>query len=300
MPEHACQETDFRISGLQLPDDETTGTLLTDRRLAVCQTTTYRWPLAEDLNRYARNGIGGIGLYRPKLEELDEEDAIELVRSSSMPISSLSWIGGFTGCDGSRQCDALFDAAETTRIAAAVGAGTVAVVSGGVGNHIRKHARRLLNDSLELACDQAADFDVRLSLHPLTGPRSRTRSVLTNLDDTLDMIAAVDRPNLGLLFDLAELGGEADLLQRIPEIVSHVHVVRLTDRRNRAGAGRSPGEGSPSAAAIARAFVEAGYEGPFEFDLWSDVDRPASDYENLLVAIRSRFEAFGLDAARAD
>ncbi|MGC1275607.1 MAG: sugar phosphate isomerase/epimerase family protein [Planctomycetaceae bacterium] len=295
MPEHACRDDEIRISGLQLPEDATTGIPAAPHALAVCQTTTYRWSLADDLARYARAGIGGIGLYRPKVDEVEEEVAIDLVRSSGLNVSSLSWIGGFTGCDGSRQADAVFDAAETVRLASAVGAGTVAVVSGGVGQHILKHARRLLVDSLRLACDHAAELDVRLALHPFSAAQSRNRTVLTNLDETLAAITATGRSNLGLIFDLAELGREPNLLERIPDVMRYVHVVRLSDRRHRPIGVRQECDSPPAVSAVVRAFVDAGYDGPFEFDLWSDYDRPSTDYEALLVSIRSRFDAYGID-----
>ena len=47
--------------------------------------------------------------------------------------------------------------AEAVRVAAAVGAGTVAVVSGGPGNHIAKHARRLLVELAEMGLPLATE-----------------------------------------------------------------------------------------------------------------------------------------------
>ena len=295
MPQSACRDDGFRISGLQLPDDVATEERTATRSLSVCQTTTYRWSLADDLSRYEGAGIGAVGLYRPKLEEWDEEAAIDLIRSSGLSVSSLSWIGGFTGCDGSRQADSIFDANEAVQFAAAVAANTVAVVGGNVGRHIANHARRLLVSSLKDVCGFAEDLDVRLSLHPLSMSRPRGHAVLKDVDDALDLIAAVGCTNLGLVLDIAELTREGGLSGRLDEVVPHVHVVRISDRRGRTGGTRSGGECQASVTEAVNRVFDAGFEGPFEFDFWSEEERSADDYHALLVSIRSRFEAFGLE-----
>lgn len=287
----APHDGDLRMSGLQLPDDAAAGGGLTAARsLAVNQTSTYRWTLAEDLAGFVRAGIAGIGLYRPKVEEVEEEEAIDMIRASGLSVASLSWVGGFTGSDGARQDEALYDAAEAVRFAAAVGAGTVGVVSGGSGHHIVKHARRLLTDALARLCDKAGGADVRLALHPLPAAASG-QSILRTLDETLDVIEATNRPNLGFVFDLAQLGREAGLARRIPQLAPYVHVVRLSDRRPRADRRRFCESPLPAAATV-QAFVDAGYDGPFEFDLWTESEAAPADYDALLAACRARFESF--------
>lgn len=292
----ARPDGDLRISGLRLPEGTATGGgLAAARSLSVVQTTSYRWTLAEDLAGFARAGIGGIGLYRPKVEEFDEETAIDMIRASGLAVSSLSWVGGFTGSDGASQAESLYDAGEVVRFAAAIGAGTLGVVSGGSGNHIVKHARRLLVDALGKLCDDAAEVDVRLALHPLSAAASGGQSIVTTLEQTVEAVEAADRPNLGFVFDLAQLGREPDLVRRIPQVAPYVHVVRLSDRRPRSDR-RRPGAGPVPVSAVVQAFVEAGYTGPFEFDLWADGAAGTADYDALLAGCRSRFEGFGVAA----
>jgi len=278
------------MSGLQLPEDAATGGGPTAAcSLSVNHTASYRWTLAEDLAGFARAGIGAIGLYRPKLQEVDEDEAIDLIRASGLAVSSLSWVGGFTGSDGAKSEEALYDAAEAVRFAAAVDAGTVGVVSGGSGNHITKHARRLVADALKRLCDDAGELGVRLALHPLSAATSSDQSIVTTLRETLDLIDATDRPNLGFIFDLAELAREPDLASRIPEVAHLVHAVRLSDRRGHSAGRRCGGPLTP--ASTVRAFADAGYEGCFEFDPWPHERDPAADYHALLAGCRSRFEA---------
>jgi sugar phosphate isomerase/epimerase len=293
----AWRDADPRMSGLQLPqsaaDTEGRSAL---RSLAVSQTTTYRWTLAEDLAGFAEAGIAGIGLYRPKVEEVEEDAAIDLIRASGLTVSSLSWAGGFTGSDGTTQAEALFDAGEAVRLAAAVGAGTVALVSGGSGGHITKHARRLAVDAFRRLGDEAGEMDVRLAIHPLSPAACSGQSVLTTLGQALEAVSATGCENVGLVFDLFQFSREPDLLARIPSVAPHVHVVRLSDRRARADRWRL-GDGAFAAGAVVQAFLDAGYDGPFEFDLWHDATAAGhGGYEDLLAACRLRFESFLAEA----
>ncbi len=297
MQTQACDDGELRISGLQLPGLEL-HEVANGASLSVLQTTTYRWSVAEDLTAYADAGIGGIALYRPKLEELDEEVAIDAVRTSGLTVSSLSWVGGFTGSDGRKLDESLFDAREAIRLAAAVGAGTVVAFSGSAGPHIDRHARRVLCDGLKALCDVAADLDVRIALHPFAKCGPRGRSVVGSLNEAFDALVAADRANLGLVLDVGELSDEADLLSRVREISSLVHVARVSDRRHRNDRRRHCADRFARANAVVAALLDAGYNGPIEFDLWSEEDRPATDYGELLGDCRSRFEAMMLSSSR--
>lgn len=284
------------MSGLQLPEGTAAGSGPATKSLAVSQTTTYGWSLAEDLDGFARAGIGGIGLYRPKLEEADEETAVEAIRDSGLSVSSLSWVGGFTGSDGARQVESLYDAFEAIRFAAQVAAGTVCVVSGGAGHHIATHARRLLLDALRQLSDEAAELGVRLALHPLADAASRHQSFVTTTRHAADLVSAVDRPNVGVVLDLFSLSVEPDTADEIFELAPLVHVVKLSDRRHRPGRAdrrRQIGDGSLPIASVVRSLVAAGYAGPFEIDLGPTDGR--DDYDRLLMTCRQRFE--GLAAA---
>jgi sugar phosphate isomerase/epimerase len=296
----ACDDGEFRISGLQLPGVAVPNASTSEsERFSVMQTTTYRWSLAEDLTGFAEARVGGIALYRPKLEEMDEDAAIDAVRSSGLAVSSLSWVGGFTGSDGRKLSEALFDAREAVRFAAAVGAGTIAAFSGSAGAHIDRHARRLLNDGLTALCDFAADADVRVAIHPFAKRGCRGRSVVGSLDEAVDAVLAAERPNLGLVLDLEELHDELDLLSRAGDLVPLVHVVRISDRRHRHDRRRHFLDRVARTNAIVAALCDAGYDGPVEFDFWTGDDRATCEYVNLLGECRSRFEAIMACLARA-
>lgn len=286
----ACRDDELKMSGLQLPDERPDRELLhSSCSVSVCQTATYRWSLVEDLAHYAEAGIGSIALYRPKVEEFEEDLAIDLIRSAGLAVSSLSWVGGLTGSDGSTQEEAIFDAIEALRFAASVKAGTCLVVSGGSGRHIVKHARRLLIDGMRRLCDEAEDVDQRLALHPFSSADSRHRSMLATLEQTVEAVVEVDRKNLGLVFDVHELRGDARLLDLVPEVIPYVHCVRISERpfrNDRSGRFRDF-----STTDVMETFISNGYTGSFEFSLPPNSELELSEYSSYLSECRSRFEA---------
>ena len=119
--------------------------------------TTIRWDLLQDVCGCRDSEISSIGLWRPKVLEFGEDRAVELLRDSSLDVSTVSWIGGFTGTNGHSFRDSLWDARQAIRFAGEVGAECVVVVSGSRGTHTLNHARRLLLDALRELADDAAE-----------------------------------------------------------------------------------------------------------------------------------------------
>jgi sugar phosphate isomerase/epimerase len=261
-------------------------------RLSVNQITTIRRSLRDDLQSYREEGFEAAGLWRPKFAQFDDEErAVELVRESGLTVSSLSFAGGFTGLNQASFFDAVDDARHALRLAGALGAECLTLVSGPRRGHVRSHARRLLVDAVKALADDAAEQGVALALEPMS-PLVATRwSFLNSLDETLDVI---DRSGRGarIAFDVYHLWQEPRIVDRIPELAPHVAVVRLSDWR---GTPRSeydrclPGNGRIPLTAIVHAFDESGYGGYYELAIWSE-ELWKSDYTEMLRECRARFD----------
>ena len=146
--------------------------------LSVSQLSTLRWDLESDVHAYAERGFGGIGLYRPKIEDYGLDRAIELLEEYSMTATSLSWVGGFTGSDGRTFEDAVSDAIHAVIQAAQLRADTLIVLAGGKNNHIKTHLRRTLCQALSArSAAVASEHGIRLALEPIPS-RLRRRVVL--------------------------------------------------------------------------------------------------------------------------
>ncbi len=241
-------------------------------RMSLNQLTTVRWRLDEAAHYYRRAGLRGIGVSWQRLSAFGVREGIDVVRRSGLAVSSLGWIGGFTGGQGCSIDEALAEARQAVDAAARLGAQALIVVSGPQHGHIRSHARRLVVDALRALADDAARHNVRLGLQPMHPIFAREWSFVTRLDDSLEVLARVDHPHVGLTFGSYHLGQEPGLLDRIPEIAPRVAVVHLSDWRDPPRCDNDrllPGDGSLPLAEIVRGFESAGYRGLYEVEVWS-------------------------------
>lgn len=239
-------------------------------RLAVNELSTYRWSFEEDVLNYSAAGFGAIGIWRPKLMDYGEEKAVELLREHNLKISSLQWIGGFTGSDGRTYRDSFHDALDAIQLAADIKAETVVVLAGGRRGHTQNHANRILKNALKHLAEAAQAVGVQLALEPMHIGCSNDWSFVNTVPQCLDIIANIGSPNLGIVFDCYHLAQDFLDTNFLENIAPFVRLVQLGDAKhapmgeqNRCllGHGRVPLE------QIMRVFQNSGYEGYFELEL---------------------------------
>lgn len=252
--------------------------------VSINQLSTLRWSFEDDAEAYRTRGFTGIGIYRPKLEDFGLDRAIELLAEFELSVTSLSWVGGFTGSDGRAFEDAVQDAIHAVHDAATLRADTLVVLAGGRNNHIRNHARRTLCDALVEIAAVAEEFGVRLSIEPIHPGCGDEWSFVNDLHSTLDIIEAVASPQLGIALDTYHLGMDEDVVRWLPEIIPHLHLVQLGDAKH------SPlgemnrcllGHGSVPLRTILHTLIENDYRGPLEVELIGE-DVETISYEQLL------------------
>ena len=240
--------------------------------LCVNQATTYQWSLAEDLENYSAAGVGGMGVWMQKVTAEDEDEAIASLIDSGMNFSSVSWITGLTGTMGSRLDDVFEEAFSTIRLGAILNADCVLVTTGRRGNHIRTHQRRVLIDSLKRLGDMAADLDIPVALHPMCDRHSYDYSFMTSLQQAVDILDEVDHRFVKLAFSSFDNWQEENLSKLISEISQFVAIVQLSDwdKPKSAFDRRCLGDGVIPLRQIVQDFLKAGFDGPFELDVWSE------------------------------
>ena len=254
------------------------------RTLAINQLSTLRWSIEEDAQAYAARGFGGIGIWRPKLEDFGLERAVELMADMSLTVTSLSWAGGFTGSDGRGYKDAVHDAIGAVRDAARLRAETLVVLAGGRNNHIRTHARNTLCKALRHMAVVAEEFGVRLALEPFHPGCGDEWSFVNDLESTLEIIEKVDSPQLGMVLDTYHVGMDEEVVGWLPDVVPHLHLVQLGDARH------SPlgemnrcllGDGCVPLQTILQTLAAHDYQGPLEIEVIGEDVEPLS-YEEIL------------------
>lgn len=263
------------------------------QNLAITQFTTLRWSLLEEIERLPAAGISAIALWRSKLERFGEERAIELISDSNLEVTSLSWAGGFTGSAGLSFRESIDDARHAIRLAQACGARFLHVVTGGRNGHTLNHARRLAADALRHLADLAAEHDVTLAVQPMHPLYAERWTFLNNLDAAVDLLSECDHPHLKLAFGTYHLWQQPRLLERLPLLAEMLGTVQISDGdvRPEHVYQRVPlGDGRIPLKPMVQTLLSAGFSGPFEIDLWSDVLWQLNDYSVIVQAARGAFQ----------
>ncbi len=241
------------------------------QRIAINQLTTLRSSLEEDLDAYQTAGVPGIGLSCRKLQGHPPYQLIRRIKNSRLKVSSLGWIGCFTGYNGHSRQDALQEARQTLRLAARVQAPVVTVLSGPQAGHIRSNARRLLIDSLEELLPLAENCHVNLALLPVHPKFRREWSFLTHLDHVREVIEKINHPRLGICLSTYHSCHEIALLDRIASLVNQVKLVQVADWARETPCDNSramPGSGILRLPEMVQTLEAAGYRGTYELDVW--------------------------------
>lgn len=261
-------------------------------RLSMNEMTTFRWSFEEDIAQYAAAGFTALGVWRQKLSDFGEEKGIELLARRQISVSNLLWAGGFTGSDGRSFRESIDDALEAIRLAALMHADCLVVYSGARAGHTHSHARRLLRDAFRELVPVAEDFDVTLAIEPMHAGCAAEWTFLTDLDQALALIDAVESSRVKLAFDTYHLGLEPDILQRIPALAPRIAVVHLGDSKQQPDGESNRcrlGEGTIPLAEIVAALESAGYSGFYDVELMGE-EIEAADYRELLEHSRQAFE----------
>lgn len=174
-------------------------------RLAINELTTYSWPLERDISEYAQRGVGGIGVWRPKLTDCGVSAGADLLRAAKLRVSSLHWAGGFTGSEGHSFEDAVRDTGELIEMAAVIGAPCVIIHSGARAGHTHNHASRLFRMGLDRLLPRAEEHNVALAIEPMHPGCALDWTLLKTLDDTANILSEYPSRHLQFVYDMYHL-----------------------------------------------------------------------------------------------
>jgi sugar phosphate isomerase/epimerase len=259
--------------------------------LSMNEITTYRWSLAEDVEYYQLAGYESIGMWRQKLADCGEDQAIDMLAGSGLSVSNLLWAGGFTGSGGLGLDECIDDAKGALRTAAALGAGCLVIYPGGRNNHTFRHAGRLLKLALEELLPMAEAVEVPLALEPMHAACAADWTFLTDLRSALTLLGEFQSPYLKLAYDTYHSPSEAGQRELLLESVPHLGIVHLADRRlpPTVDQERCPlGCGQLPLRQLVATLLEAGYSGAFDVKLMGP-EIESCDYWTLLEQSQQAF-----------
>jgi sugar phosphate isomerase/epimerase len=152
----------------------------------------------------------------------------------------------------------------------------------------REDARAWLIEAFAEALPVAADGGVTFCLEPLPPPEC---DFITTTTEAIDVIAAVDHPNLRLVLDVKSMSGEQGLTgEAIPDIIRRVapHVAHV--QANDANLGY-PGSGEIDFVPIFRALRESGYDDYVSVEVFDFTPGPETIARKSIAYLRQTYAA---------
>lgn len=167
----------------------------------------------------------------------------------------------------------------------AFGPESVLVITGPVGDMSESEARALAVDSLRTLSQEAKKLGLRLGLEPMREANRPTWSQVCSLAETLDLLDEIGEDDMGIIFDTWHMWDSADVYEMIPKAIDRIHGIQIADYRepNRSSMDRVvAGEGVGRLGDLIAAFRDAGYDGWYEFEIFSDDGRFGNEFSDSL------------------
>jgi sugar phosphate isomerase/epimerase len=261
--------------------------------VSVSQITTFRSSFADDVRAYAAAGLDGIGVWELKLPDGRDAEALELLeasgleRASAVPlvpsILPLPLLGG--PADPAERLDCL--CASLERLAPFEPGGVVCLTGTGE-NRDPDETRTLVVDGLRTLAGEAERLGLTIALEPYQRDGGGPWTIVSSLPEALSLIRdAGDSPALGIQFDVWHLWDTPTLFDDIPPAIDRLAGVHVCDRRDptRGWADRAlPGEGIADVTSILQALDDAGWDGLYDIEIFSDDGTFGSAYPDSLWA----------------
>lgn len=248
-------------------------------RFAISQVTTLTASFGEDVRAYKAAGADGIGIWEMKLDDgsLDEFRASGLGAATAVPlVPSIHPLPLLPGPEDARErVDALLRSLEV--LAPYEPAAVLCFTGPG--------ARETAVQGVREVAREAERLGLRLALEPFQLEGIESWSILNTLGDAADFIEEIGSDAVGIQFDVWHLWNTPDLLE---EIARHAHLiagVHVCDwrRPTRGWADRVlPGDGGADLPAILGALAEAGWDGFYDLEIFSDNGAFGSAYPDSL------------------
>ncbi len=262
-------------------------------RCSLNTATVKHATLAEAVDAAAGLGLGAVGLWRDRVQEVGAEKAARLVAAAGLRVSSLCRGGFLTATDDAGIAAALDDNRRAIEEAATVGTRELVFVVGGLpaaggperpprpdagpGDRDLVTTRERVGARIADLAPFAAEHGVRIVLEPLHPMFAADRAVISTLGQALDIASPFPADVVGVVVDtyhvwwdpdlhgsIARAGAEGRLAAyQVCDWALPFAAVALSSRGH-------VGDGYVDFAAVTRWVAEAGYEGAVETEIFNE------------------------------
>lgn len=197
-------------------------------QLSINQVTSKQWTLEEDAFYYNQFQFHGAGLWRFKVDDCGEEKTRAIMDESQLKASSLSFIGGFTGCQ-SRWEDSVRDSIQALNSARELGAANVILYTGSRNRHIYSNARRCVVNAIERILPIAQEFGVRILLQPMLESVSRQWNFLHDWESVFEILDRFSPESVGFVLNTYHASYLSEIWEQLPDRIGQLGLVQISD-----------------------------------------------------------------------
>jgi sugar phosphate isomerase/epimerase len=274
-------------------------------RLALNQATVPAWRLDEAIEACGRWGLGGIGIWRDRLDEIGIAAARQSLQSTGLSVPSLCKSAPLTEPEGRARRRHMDENRRALEQAGEVGAGCLVMVVGGLpaGSRDIGGARARVLEGLEELLPHARDCGVRLGLEPLHPMYAGDRSCLSTLaqaNDLCDRLGPVAAVVPDVYHCWWDPGFEPELRRAGAQRIASFHLCDwLVPTRHLLLDRGMVGDGVIDHHAVCGWLADIGYDGLFELEIFSELDWWTRDPEEVLRLTVERCRPFVMERTAA-
>jgi sugar phosphate isomerase/epimerase len=264
-------------------------------RLSLNHATVHNLPATAAIDLCVRHDIPAIGLWRDKVADLGLDAAAAAVRAAGLHVSSLCRGGFFTAADDEQRRAVAKDNRAAVAEAAALGADTLILVSGGLvpGSRDLGLARRMIADGIADLVPVAQEAGLRLGIEALHPMFCADRCAISRLSEAVDLALEFPADAVGVVIDTYHVWWDAQLGADIARAAGRITGYQLCDwvvplpADMLLGRGHL-GDGCIDFGPISAAVRAAGYTGYAEVEIFNQQvwDAPADE---TAETVRARF-----------
>ena len=275
-------------------------------RLSLNQATVQNLGALDAIDLCVRHDIAAIGLWRDKVAQAGLAATAAAARAVGLHVSSLCRGGFFTHADAARRAAAAADNRAAVLEAAALGAGALILVAGGLvpGSKDLPLARQMIGDAVADLVPFAEQAGVRLGIEALHPMFCADRCAISRLGEAVDLAAQFPADVVGVVVDTYHVWWDAQLAADIGRAAGRIVSYQLCDwvlplpQDVLLGRGHL-GDGYIDLRAITAMVLATGYPGFAEVEIFSQEIWAAPADETVAIA-KSRFADLAVAVAAAE
>ena len=244
--------------------------------LSLSEISTIGATFAEDVEAYAAAGFDAIGLWEFKLPA-DDEANIDLLGRHGLQVAvcvptvpsvlQLAVPGMEGPADPGERVSALCASIERFE---AYEPECVACLAGPLAGRSLDEGKAIVTDALGRIAETADAAGVRVGFEPVHVSQHDSVGFVNSLADADDLLAAVGRDAVGILFDTYHVWDDPAVLSWITDNVDRIAGVHVCDWPSRDRTDRVlPGEGISKTGVLIAALVAAGWDGTLDVEIFS-------------------------------